>query len=127
MKSPGHTELIKSFAKELGFSFCGISRAEFLEDEAPRVEQWLQRGYQGKMSYLERNFDNRLDPTKLVPGAKSVVSLIYNYYPHQIQEKEGMPKIAKYAYGQDYHFIIKDSGRNWRRGWANICGFSPGT
>lgn len=108
MTRESQTKKIRSIAKELGFSFCGISKAEFLEAEASKLEEWLSRGYQGKMSYLERNFDNRLDPTKLVPDAKSVVSLIYNYYPEEIHDSEGTPKIAKYAYGQDYHFIIKD-------------------
>ena len=100
-------ETIKKIAKELGFSFCGISKAEFLKEEASRLEEWLKRGYQGKMGYLENHFEKRLDPTKLVPGAKSVVSLIYNYFPkHNLSEQS--PKIAKYAYGQDYHFVIKD-------------------
>ncbi|MCP4456739.1 MAG: tRNA epoxyqueuosine(34) reductase QueG [Cytophagales bacterium] len=103
-----NSKIIKNFASELGFSFCGISKTEFLEDQAPKLEEWLKRGYQGKMSYLERNFDNRLDPTKLVPGAKSVVSVVYNYYPEQIYETEGVPNLAKFAYGQDYHFVIKD-------------------
>src|SRR6187401_809802 len=102
------TLLIKMKARELGFSFCGISRAEFLEDEAPRLEEWLKRQYQGKMSYLERHFDKRLDPTLLVPGAKSVVSLIYNYYPEKDLTKSGEFKVAKYAYGEDYHVVIKD-------------------
>ena len=102
------TQLLKSIALELGFSFCGISKAEFLESESPKLEEWLRRGYQGKMSYLERNFDNRLDPTKLVPGAKSVVSLVYNYYPKETLENKDVPKIAKYAYGQDYHFVVKE-------------------
>ncbi|MBC6426370.1 MAG: tRNA epoxyqueuosine(34) reductase QueG [Ekhidna sp.] len=101
-------EIIKKIASELGFSFCGISKAEFLEEEAPKLEEWLKRGYQGKMSYLENHFDKRLDPTKLVPGAKSIVSLIYNYFPEQIHQDKDKPKIAKYAYGQDYHFVIKD-------------------
>ncbi|MEP1034697.1 tRNA epoxyqueuosine(34) reductase QueG [Ekhidna sp.] len=101
------TQKVKVWAKEIGFSFCGISKAEFLEEEADKVEEWLKRGYQGKMSYLENHFDKRLDPTKLVPGAKSVVSLIYNYYP-QKERSDNSPKIAKYAYGQDYHFIMKD-------------------
>lgn len=92
---------------ELGFSFCGISKAEFLEEEAPRLEEWLKRSYHGKMGYLENHFDKRLDPTKLVPGAKSVVSLVYNYFPEN-NLSEQAPKIAKYAYGQDYHFVIKD-------------------
>lgn len=95
-------------ARELGFSFCGIAEATFLEDEAPRLEEWLKRGYQGKMGYLENHFDKRLDPRKLVPGAKSVVSLVYNYYPQEDKAKEGVPKLAKYAYGQDYHHVVKD-------------------
>jgi epoxyqueuosine reductase len=102
------THLIKSLATEAGFSFCGIAKAEFLEEEAPRLEEWLKRGYHGKMSYLENHFDKRLDPTLLVPGAKSVVSLIYNYFPENDLAKEGEYKIAKYAYGEDYHFVIKD-------------------
>lgn len=100
--------IIQSISQELGFSFCGISKAEFLEKEAPLLEEWLNRGYQGKMGYLENHFDKRLDPTKLVPGAKSVISLVYNYYPEKQPEVDNKVKIAKYAYGQDYHFIIKD-------------------
>jgi epoxyqueuosine reductase len=104
------TKLIKSLASQLGFSFCGISKAEFLEEEAPRLEEWLKRGYQGKMSYLENHFDKRLDPRLLVPGAKSVISLVYNYYPQKDLAKENPDslKIAKYAYGEDYHFVIKE-------------------
>ncbi len=92
----------------MGFSFCGISAATFLEEEAPKLEEWLNRNYQGKMSYLENHFDKRLDPRKLVPGAKSVISLIYNYFPSEDQAKEENYKIAKYAYGEDYHFVIKE-------------------
>lgn len=103
-----NTDIVKSTAQELGFDFCGISKAEFLAEEAPRLEEWLKRGYQGKMGYLENHFDKRLDPTLLVPGAKSVVSLVYNYYPKRIHEVDGQLKIAKYAYGQDYHLVIKD-------------------
>ncbi len=103
-----NTSIVKGIAQELGFSFCGISKAEFLTNEAPKLEEWLKRGYQGKMGYLENHFDKRLDPTKLVPGAKSVVSLIYNYFPSQIHETEGNLKLAKYAYGQDYHEVIKE-------------------
>lgn len=103
-----HTHLIKSIAADLGFSFCGVSKAEFLEEEAPRLEEWLKRGYQGKMGYLENHFDKRLDPTLLVPGAKSVVSLVYNYYPEKDLANESNLKIAKYAYGEDYHFVLKD-------------------
>jgi epoxyqueuosine reductase len=100
------TEFIKSTASALGFSFCGISKAEFLKDEAPKLEEWLHRNYQGQMSYLENHFDKRLDPTLLVPGAKSVISLVYNYYPKK--ELDTDLKIAKYAYGEDYHDVIKD-------------------
>lgn len=103
-----HSQLIKDHAKRLGFLSCGISRAEFLEDEAPRLEQWLRQGHNGSMSYMERNFDKRLDPTKLVPGAKSVVSLLYNYFPKESQSDTSAPKISKYAYGKDYHVVIKD-------------------
>jgi len=108
MNKLNHTVLIKSLSKELGFSFCGISKAEFLSDEAPRLEEWLKRGYQGKMSYLENYFDKRLDPTLLVPGAKSVVSLLYNYYPKKDLTQNSELKIAKYAYGEDYHFVVKE-------------------
>lgn len=105
-----NTKLIKSLAHQLGFSFCGISKAEFLEEEAPRLEEWLKRGYQGKMSYLENHFDKRLDPRLLVPGAKSVICLMYNYYPDKdlAADKVDSYKIAKYAYGEDYHFVIKE-------------------
>lgn len=104
------TQLIKSLATEFGFSYCGISKAEFLAEEAPRLEAWLKRQYQGKMSYLENHFDKRLDPTLLVPGAKSVISLIYNYYPEKDLAKENPEtfKIAKYAYGEDYHQVVKE-------------------
>ncbi|HCX24700.1 MAG: tRNA epoxyqueuosine(34) reductase QueG [Flammeovirgaceae bacterium] len=108
MNIHGNTHLVKSLATELGFSFCGISKAEFLEEEAPKLEEWLKRGYQGEMGYLENHFDKRLDPTKLVPGARSVVSLVYNYYPKEQHQSDQGPKIAKYAYGQDYHHVVKD-------------------
>jgi epoxyqueuosine reductase len=103
-----YTDLIKQKASALGFSFCGISKAEFLAEEAPRLEEWLRRSYQGRMSYMENHFDKRLDPTLLVPGARSVISLIYNYFPKQDLAKKDAYKIAKYAYGEDYHFVIKD-------------------
>ena len=103
-----YSQLIKDHAKRLGFLSCGISNAGFLEDEAPRLEQWLRQGHHGSMSYMERNFDKRLDPTKLVPGAKSVVSLLYNYFPKESQLDKSAPKISKYAYGKDYHTVIKD-------------------
>ena len=94
-----------------GFDACGISRAEFLEEEAPRLESWLQKGYHGKMSYMENHFEKRLDPTKLVPGAKSVISLTYNYYPEKSQ-RTGSYKLSKYAYGEDYHRVVKDRLRS---------------
>ncbi len=103
-----HTQLIKQIAARLGFQYCGISRAEFLEEEAPRTEEWLRRGYHGKMKYMENHFDKRLDPTKLVEGARSVVSLVYNYYPEKDLVHDHNLKIAKYAYGEDYHFVVKD-------------------
>lgn len=102
------TKIIKSIAADLGFSFCGISKAEFLKDEAPRLEEWLRRNYQGKMSYLENHFDKRLDPRLLVPGARSVISLVYNYYPEKPINTVDNFKIAKYAYGEDYHHVVKE-------------------
>ncbi len=102
-----YTRLIKERAAALGFSFCGVARAEFLEDEASRLEAWLLQGKQGSMRYMENHFDKRLDPTKLVEGAKSVITLGYNYFPAEDLGKEGNYKIAKYAYGEDYHFVVK--------------------
>lgn len=107
MNSPNHTTLIKSKALELGFMYCGISKADFLEKEAKQLDQWLKNDYHGKMSYMENHFDKRLDPRLLVDNAKSVVSLLLNYYPSEAQNSDA-PKISKYAYGQDYHFVIKD-------------------
>ena len=102
-----NTQLIKAEARRLGFLSCGISKAEFLEEEAPRLEKWLNKNMQGEMSYMENYFDKRLDPTKLVPDSKSVVSLIFNYFPSETQNSESY-KLSKYAYGTDYHFVIKD-------------------
>ena len=102
------TSLIKSEAKRLGFSHTGISSACFLEQEAPRLEQWLKNNMHGKMSYMERNFDKRLDPRLLVDGAKSVVSFILNYFPEATQNDPEAPKISRYAYGKDYHLVIKE-------------------
>jgi len=104
----------------MGFSFCGISKAEFLADEAPRLEEWLNRKYQGQMTYLENYFDKRLDPTLLVPGAKSVISLVYNYYPKQ--ELNSELKIAKYAYGEDYHDVVKEKLRDFMQRIQNEVG-----
>ena len=102
------SETVKAKAKELGFSFCGISKAEFLEEEAPRLEAWLKKGFHGEMHYMENHFDKRLDPEKLVPGTKSIISLIFNYFPKQDLANESNYKVAKYAYGEDYHFVLKD-------------------
>lgn len=98
--------LIKQEAKRLGFESCGIAKADFLEEEASKLENWLKNGFHGKMNYMETYFDKRLDPRLLVDDAKSVISLSYNYFP-EIHQKEDTYKIAKYAYGEDYHHIIK--------------------
>lgn len=98
---------MKREAARLGFDFCGISKAEFLKDEAPRLEKWLKENKHGEMKYMENYFDKRLDPTLLVDGARSVISLMYNYYPSQKQNADA-PKISKYAFGNDYHEVIKE-------------------
>ncbi|WP_461533578.1 tRNA epoxyqueuosine(34) reductase QueG [Sinomicrobium sp.] len=103
-----YTKLIKEEAHRLGFMSCGVSRAEFLEDEAPRLEAWLRQQMHGEMSYMENHFDKRLDPRLLVEGARTVISLTLNYFPEHKQSDPGSPKISKYAYGRDYHFVIKD-------------------
>jgi len=104
-----YTQLIKAKAISLGFESVGIAKARFLEEEASNLEQWLKSGYQGEMSYLANNFDKRLDPTKLVEGAKSVISLSYNYFPDEEKtQRDDSYKIARYAYGQDYHYVVKD-------------------
>ena len=103
-----NTQLIKQKAQDLGFFFCGISKADFLQEDAKHLDSFLKNNYQGKMSYLENHYDKRLDPRLLVDDAKSVVSLLMNYYPENVQEDPEAPKISKYAYGKDYHFIIKD-------------------
>lgn len=102
-----YSQLIKTEAKRLGFISCGISKAQFLEEEAPRLEKWLNNKMNGEMQYMENHFDKRLDPTKLVEDSKSVVSLLLNYFPEETQIQDTF-KISKYAYGTDYHFIIKD-------------------
>ena len=105
-----HTNLIKTEAKRLGFLSCGISKVEFLEDEAPRLENWLHKNMHGEMSYMTNHFDKRLNPTLLVPDSKSVVSLLLNYFPEETQTNNTY-KISKYAYGEDYHVVIKDKLR----------------
>ena len=101
-----HTQFIKKEAKRLGFDFCGISKAGFLEQEAPRLEKWLKESMHGQMKYMENYFDKRLNPKLLVDDAKSVISLLYNYYPSE-QQIERAPKISKYSFGEDYHEVIK--------------------
>jgi len=103
-----YSQFIKAEALKLGFMFCGISKAGFLEEEAPRLESWLKNGFNAEMSYMENHFDKRLDPRKLVDGAKSVVSLALNYYTDQNQKDQFAPKISQYAFGDDYHDVIKE-------------------
>ena len=102
-----YSQIIKAEAKRLGFLSCGISKAGFLEEEAPRLENWLNQNHHGEMKYMENHFDKRLNPTLLVDDAKSVISLLLNYYPSETQSSDSY-KISKYAYGQDYHFVIKE-------------------
>jgi epoxyqueuosine reductase len=106
-----YSEMIKTKAKELGFSACGISRAEMLDEEARRLEQWLNAGMHGKMGYMENHFDKRVDPRKLVDGAKSVISVLQNYFPSRTQSDQSAPVLSRYAYGTDYHFVIKEKLR----------------
>lgn len=108
MSSSEYTQLIKAEARRLGFEYCGISKADFLEEEAPRLESWLNKNMHGQMRYMENHFDKRLDPRLLVPGAKSVISLLLNYYTSEKQTDPEAPQISKYAYGTDYHFVIKE-------------------
>ena len=107
MNTFDYSQFIKTEAKNLGFFSCGISKAEFLEDEAPRLEKWLKEEKHGKMSYMENHFDKRLDPRLLVPDAKSVISLLLNYFT-DTEQSNNAPKISNYAYGIDYHYVIKD-------------------
>lgn len=106
-KPAEHTRMIKQEAQRLGFSFVGIARAEPLDEEARRLEAWLNSGMHGQMAYMENHFDKRIDPRQLVPGAQSVISLMYNYHTSKEQADPGAPKISKYAYGEDYHFVLK--------------------
>ncbi|HOY20762.1 MAG TPA: tRNA epoxyqueuosine(34) reductase QueG [Haliscomenobacter sp.] len=107
-KAQTHTNMIRAEAQRLGFDQVGMAKAEFMEEEARHLEQWLQQGMHGQMHYMANHFDKRVDPTQLVPGAKSVISLVYNYYNPAKQEDPTAPKISQYAYGKDYHFVVKD-------------------
>lgn len=102
-----HSQWIKKEAARLGFAACGISKAGFLEEEASHLEQWLSNDFHGEMRYMENHFDKRLNPSLLVPGSKSVISLMYNYFPEKHQNNDSY-LISKYAYGQDYHHVIKE-------------------
>ena len=102
-----NTQIVKQTATVLGFDFCGIATAGFLDDDARRLETWLNKGMHGKMQYMEKHFDMRTNPSKLVPGAKSVVTLLLNYFPESFQDTDS-PKVAKYAYGNDYHEVIRE-------------------
>ena len=102
-----NTQLIKSFAAKQGFDYCGIAKAELLTEDAKRLESWLNKGMHGTMQYMENNFDMRIDPSRLVPGAKSVITLLFNYFPDELQIATA-PKIAKYAFGNDYHEVIRE-------------------
>jgi len=102
-----NTTFIKTTASQLGFQYCGIARAEKLDADARRLENWLNKGMHGKMHYMEKYFDLRIDPTKLVPGAKSVITLLFNYFPDEGQRKDA-PQVSKYAYGKDYHGVIRE-------------------
>ena len=101
-----NTEYLKQTALSLGFDFCAVAKATYLDDDARRLETWLSKGMHGNMMYMENYFDLRVDPRKLVPGAKSVITLLLNYYPGQ-QDTVGSVKVSKYAYGKDYHEVIK--------------------
>lgn len=107
MNAGSHTTIVKETASKLGFDFYGIANAGFLNEDARRLETWLHKGMHGSMEYMQKHFDLRTDPTKLVPGAKSVITLLINYYPSQIQNPDS-PKVSKYAYGKDYHEIIRE-------------------
>ena len=116
------SEIIKSEALSVGFLSCGISKAEFLSEEATKLENWLKSGFNGEMSYMERNFDKRLDPRLLVPGCKSVISLLFNYYTKKKPKKDHEPKISSYAYGKDYHLVVKNKLRELLLRIKNLVG-----
>ena len=105
-----NTHIVKHTAKELGFDYCGIAKAALLSDDAKRLEKWLSKGMHGNMQYMENHFDLRIDPQKLFPGAKSVITVLKNYYPSEVQQVNA-PKIAKYAWGEDYHDVIRQQLR----------------
>jgi epoxyqueuosine reductase len=107
LSSNNHTYLIKTWCRELGFDYCGIAQAQRLDDDARRLEAWLNRGMNGTMAYMANHFDLRIDPSRLVPGARSVITLLLNYFPAERQPSD-VPQFAKYAYGEDYHEVIRE-------------------
>ena len=108
MNATRYKQAIKDKAQELGFFYCGFSKADFLEEEAPRLESWLKNNYHGSMAYMANHFDKRLNPKLLVDDAQTVISLLLNYHTETTQQDPDAPKLSKYAYGEDYHFVIKD-------------------
>ena len=114
MSPQQHTYLVKKTAASLGFEYCGIAKAEYLDDDAGRLESWLKKGMHGTMDYMANHFDLRVDPSRLVPGAKSVITLLLNYYPEDIPLQPGV-KISKYAYGRDYHEVIREKLNEFTR------------
>ena len=119
MKHDQYKTLITQTANALGFFHVGFSTAGFLEEEAPRLEHWLNQNYHGKMAYMANHFDKRLDPRLLEPGTKTIISLLLNYFPEKTQQDPSAPQIAKYAYGKDYHHVIKVKLRNCCTHFAN--------
>jgi epoxyqueuosine reductase len=108
-----HTSLIKQWARDLGFDHCGIAKAVVLDEDARRLETWLKKGMNGSMAYMENYFDIRIDPSRLVPGARSVITLLLNYFPgREAAAVADRPRVAKYAYGKDYHEVIRDKLKN---------------
>ncbi|MDX2431518.1 MAG: tRNA epoxyqueuosine(34) reductase QueG, partial [Bacteroides sp.] len=102
------SEAIRKKALEMGFAACGFSKAEQLPEDAERLKNWLEKGYHGRMAYMANHFEKRTDPSLLVEGSKSVISLLYNYYTDKQQSDPEAPVISKYAYGRDYHFVLKE-------------------
>ena len=107
LKENTRSQIIKRTAAQIGFDYCGIAKAEQLDEDARRLESWLNKGFQGSMDYMNKYFDLRIDPRKLVPGAKSVITLLLNYFPSRQQSPE-VPQVSKYAYGNDYHEVIRE-------------------
>lgn len=118
--------IVQQIARNLGFQYLGIAKAEFMEPEARRLEEWLNRGYHGKLAWMENHFDKRVDPTKLVPGAKTVITLLYNYFPTDETPSQEEPKIARYAYGEDYHHVIKGKLRDFIEAMRSAIGSIEG-